>query len=227
MMRLIVGVVVFALVSIAVPVSAQYAPDRAGGQIAGAVRFHLDVPLLRYLSVTTSSDAFGSMDRTDNILSFGGPSLFSLLTGARGGGAGVGAPGFGLGYAVSDDIVIGTALQFAYETLSREDSTSDSSSLLTFGVEPYVEYLGGEGSTKPFVGGTAYVRTLVPIDGGDAQSVVGGGLLGGAYFFVSEGCSVDLTGKLTYGVQVGGTSSGSSVSILDVLATVGVSAWIL
>jgi len=227
-MRSILGLMVFGLVSVAVPASAQYAGDAVSGEIAGAVRLHFDVSVLRYLSVTTNPDFPGESDQTRNVLSFGGPSLYSTLLG--GGGSGV-----GLGYALSDSVVIGTTLQFARDALSDPDSPDRDESLLTLGLAPYVQYVGGEGSTKPFIGGTFYLHHRGQSDGGSSaddrsETLLGGGLLGGAYFFVSEGCSIDLTGKFTYGVKVAespSSSSDSSLSVVDFLVTLGVSAWVL
>jgi hypothetical protein len=128
-------------------------------------------------------------------------------------------------------------MQFGYEALGSSDSDNEPS-LLTVGLAPYLEYMSGAGSTKPFIGGTLYVRHMsvtTPAGGGDPDSeisntMLGGGLIGGAHFFVGEGCSIDLTGRITYGRSVSSEPElpdGATVSELDLLVTLGVSAWIL
>jgi len=214
-----------------VPVAAQYhgEDDPVSGELADAVRFNIDAALFRYASSTRSVDAPGAEDQTSSVTSVGNASGFSGLFGNL---------SLGVGYALNDSLVLGSGMQFGYEALGSSDSDEEEPSLLTVGFAPYLEYMSGAGSTKPFIGGTLYVRHMaftVPAVGGEPESktsntMLGGGLIGGAHFFVGEGCSVDLTGRITYGRSVSSEpelADGVTVSELDVLVTLGVSAWVL
>lgn len=228
-MRSMVGMMVFVLMSAAAPAVAQYGGSPVSAELEGAFRFQLELPMFRYLSMTQSSDTAGASDNTTNVVSLGGPSAMTTL---------LGSVGLGIGYAVADSVVIGSGFQLSYDSLSDPDVDIPADTFLSLGFEPYVEYLGGDGSTKPFVGATLYVRrqsrtNTNSFDGTQdttSRTFVGGGLIGGTHFFVGEGCSIDLAGKLTYGVQAGGEPAlpdGVSVSLLDFLLTISISAWIL
>lgn len=231
-MRSILVLPVLALCWVSVPALAQYHGDDepVSGELQGATRFHLELPMFRYLSVTRSFELGGvSESNTTNLVSLGGVSA----TGAEAGGF-----GFGVGYAIAPSFVLGTGFSIGYDSMTDPDVDDASSSMLTLGVEPYFEYLGGDGSTKPFIGVTLYARhrsetSNDPFDGTEqtrSRTLIGGGLIGGANFFVGEACSIDLTGKLTYGMQSGGEPAledGESLSLLDFLVTIGVSAWVL
>lgn len=230
-MRMLSIVVVVACVAMSAPAVAQYhgGEDPVSGELAEAVRFNIDAALFRYASTTTSVDVPGAEDQTASVTSVGNASGFGGLFGDL---------SLGIGYALTDSLVLGSGMQFGYESLGSSGSDEPEPSLLTVGFAPYLEYMSGAGSTKPFIGGTLYVRHMaftVPAVGGDPESkssntMLGGGLIGGAHFFVAEGCSVDLTGRITYGRSVSSEpelADGVTISELDVLVTLGVSAWIL
>lgn len=230
-MRVLSSVVMVVCVAMSANAAAQYhgGDDPVSGEIAGAVRFNIDAALFRYASTTTSLDVPGAEDQTASVTSIGNASGFSGLFGNL---------SLGVGYALTDSLVLGSGMQLGYEALGSSDSDDEEPSLLTVGLAPYLEYMSGAGSTKPFIGGTLYVRHMafnVPAAGGEPESensntMLGGGLIGGAHFFVSDGCSVDLTGRITYGRSVSSEPElpdGATVSELDVLVTLGVSAWIL
>lgn len=206
--------------------------DPISGEFAGAMRFHVDTTLFRYVSQTVSSDMEGAESRSSNLLSIGNTGGFGGLFGNL---------TLGLGYAVTESIVIGAGAQVGYDSLGSSEAPDSDTSFLAIGLAPYFEYLGGDSSTKPFVGATLYVRHMsstsseVSFDGVVEEETLsvtflGGGLTGGAHFFVNDGCSIDLGGKLTYGVLASSDPElpdGLSISVLDFLVTLGVSAWIL
>lgn len=232
-MRAVMVVLVCALASIATTADAQYhgddGDDPISGELAGAMRFHVDVPLFRFAAITSTREAGGmSTDSTRTATSIGnGVDLSSSLLGRL---------NLGFGYAATDAIVVGATVQVGYDTVSLEDVPDADESFLSLGFAPYFEYLGGDGGTKPFIGATAYVRHVANtekdsgVEETDSITMFGGGLLGGAHFFMSKGCSIDLTGRVTYGIGNGpdlGSAVDTSTSALEVLASVGVSAWIL
>ncbi len=223
---------VLMLMFVAMPVGAQYHGDDDDEPISGetesAFRFHLELPVFRYVKLTQTIEFMGMEDETSvSIVSLGGP------TGLVADGAGV---GLGFGYAVIESVVIGAALNVGFESFSVSEVDDASRSQMFFGLAPYFEYLGGDSSTKPFIGAMLQLRRSGTTDRGSgaddssSQTMVGAGVLGGAHFFLSEGCSVDLTGKLSYSVVVASDPDlpdGASISMLDFLVTLGVSAWVL
>lgn len=228
-MRSIFGVVVVLALSVTVPATAQYASNAVSAEVGGALRLQVDASLFRYGKSTTTS-TIGGVD-TDTVSNMTGVGTGSGLLSA------LGNLNVGLGYAATDSIVVGTTLQLAYDTVRDPDDSNRDISLLAVGFAPYVEYMGGDGSIKPFVGATVYVRhaalTTPAFGGGDdkqSDTIFGGGLLGGAHFFVGEGCSVDLAAKFTYGFGSGPEElpmEDNSLTVLDFGITLGVSAWVL
>lgn len=231
-MRAMVCLIVLALSAVSMPAGAQYhgddGDDPVSGESKGAFRFHVDTSLFHYASQTRSSDAAGAEDETSTLLAVGNSHGFAGMFGTF---------SLGAGYAITDAIVLGASAQLGYESLGDADSDEKQGFLLA-GFAPYFEYMGGDSSTKPFIGAILQVRHLsvnIPASMGEpettaSQTFLGGGLTGGGHFFMSDACSVDLGARATYSYLASSDPKlpdGTSVSVIDFLVTLGVSAWIL
>jgi opacity protein-like surface antigen len=181
--------------------------------IDGSLRLHLELPVLGYQSSEIKAD--GADEGTTT-------GIFSI-------GPGETTLGLGLGYGVSEMIVLGTNLALQHSSIKPDEGPAVSAT----GVQilPYLEVVFGEGTTRPFVGGQLMLQ-LTSTENTDT-TLFGLGALGGVHIFLTDSFSFDVSGRLYY---MTGTSTFDSdddladeletdVSELGVLLLIGLSGW--
>lgn len=189
---------------IAAPASAQT------GTINGALRLHTETLVIGYQSHTETPDGVDE-GQTTGITSIG-PGVYGL--------------GFGLGYGVADNIVVGANL--VLQNVTRSPEEGDSNSTLGVSLLPYIEVLFGDGNVRPFVGGNLQ---LMIISGEDySQTMFGLGGLGGAHIFLADSFSFDVSGRLYFSTgsetrEAGGGDVDTDITELGFLILAGVSGW--
>jgi len=196
-----------------VVISGLMAASSASAQgLEGALRFHLEVPFLGFDSTTRTPDGLDEGDTT-NTTTFG-PSADGL--------------GFGVGYGVTADILVGANV--VLNLTSRSPEEGDSESTTNLALAPYVEFLFGEGDIRPFVGGNLFLS--VESEENITRSRYGLGGLGGVHIFLADAFSIDVSGRLYFNVGSDTVESGVGDATTDItqvglMALVGVSGWSL
>ena len=178
--------------------------------IDGSLRLHLEVPVLGYQSQELTAD--GADDGASISIVTVGPSTSTL--------------GFGLGYGLSDMLVLGTNVALQHTSVSPEEG--DSASTTSVQLLPYIEAVFGQGSARPFVGG----NLMLQIRSGENTdaTMFGLGALGGVHAFLNEWVSLDVSARIYYmtgtvTVDNGVAESDADMSELGVLLLLGVSGW--
>lgn len=182
----------------------------AAQSIDGALRLHLETGFLGFQSETTNEDGPPPSETTKTVTF--GPGTTGL--------------GFGLGYGISDNLVIGGNVTLQYISIDPEGPGSGTGSNIT--LIPYIEVLFGSGSVRPFVGGAL----LLSSDSFEDRSTALFGLagIGGAHIFITDSYSLDLGGRLFFVAgssshDTGGGSVDTSISRVGLIALIGVSGW--
>jgi hypothetical protein len=187
-----------------------WASTGSAQEIDGSLRLHLEVPVLGYRSTEVTAD--GADD---------GASVSRVSV-----GPGTDTLGFGLGYGLSDMLVLGANMALQHTSVSPEEGASASTTVVQ--LLPYLEVLFGEGSTRPFIGG----NLILQISSGENtdSTLFGLGALGGVHVFLNEWVSFDVSARLYYmtgtvTVDTGIVESDTDLSELGVLLLLGVSGW--
>jgi len=182
----------------------------ASAQIDGSLRLHLEVPVLSYVSETTTPD--GADD---------GTTLSYLSIGP--GSAGF---GMGLGYGLSEMLVLGTNLAVQLTSISPDEG--DSTTVTNMQIMPYLEAVFGEGTARPFIG----AHLMLQINGTENSdtTMFGLGALAGAHIFLTDSFSFDISGRLYYAtgtrtVEVEPIDVDTDISEIGVAVMIGVSGW--
>jgi hypothetical protein len=182
----------------------------ASAQIDGSLRLHLEVPVLAYVSESNTPE--GADESTVSYLSVGP------------GSAGF---GMGLGYGLSEMIVLGTNLAFQLTSISPDEG--DSVSVTTAQIQPYFEAVFGEGTARPFVG--AHLSLEINSTENTDTTLFGLGALGGVHIFLADSFSFDISGRLSFAtgsrtVELEPTGEAETdISQIGFLVLIGVSGW--
>lgn len=183
----------------------------ASAQIDGSLRLHLEVPVLAYVSETNTPD--GADD---------GASVSYLSVGPGSSGFGI-----GLGYGLSEMIVLGTNVAFQLTSISPEEG--DSVSVTNAQIQPYLEAVFGEGTARPFVG--AHLSLEINSTENTDTTLFGLGALGGVHIFLADSFSFDISGRLSFAtgsrtVELEPTGEAETdISQIGVVVLIGLSGW--
>lgn len=182
----------------------------ASAQIDGSLRLHLELPVLGYQSAETTPDGADEGTSTSRITV--GPGQDTL--------------GLGLGYGVSEMIVLGTNLVLQHTSVKPDEG--DSIGMTSVQILPYLEVVFGEGTARPFVGGQLMLQ-INSTENTDS-TLFGLGGLGGVHIFLADAFSFDISGRLYYltgSVTIEGPvdDAEADVSELGVLLLIGLSGW--
>lgn len=183
----------------------------ASAQIDGSLRLHLEVPVLAYVSETNTPD--GADDGTTI-------SYLSIGPGSAG-------FGMGLGYGLSEMLVLGTNLAVQLTSISPDEG--DSTSVTSVQISPYLEAVFGQSTARPFIG----AHLLLQINGSENTdtTMFGLGALGGVHVFLTDSFSFDISGRLYYAtgtrtVEVAPAGDvDTDISEIGVMVMIGVSGW--
>jgi opacity protein-like surface antigen len=186
-------------------------PSPAHAQaIEGAVRLHLEVPFLAYQSTTST------LEGVDD-----GTTASTVAVGP--GDAGL---GFGIGYGLSDMLVLGTNVALQFRSINTENS--DSVTGVGFQLMPYLEAVFGSDSARPFVG----ANLILQINDVDdfSSTLFGAGALGGVHLFLTDSLSFDLSARLYFltgsrHVTTTIVDLENDVTQIGLLALIGISGW--
>ena len=102
--------------------------------------------------------------------------------------------GASIAFQIIEPLVIGARAGFG--ALWTETGPADSTSGV-IALVPFLEYMFGDGTIRPFIGGQAGFQIFFP-DGGDAQGWFVGGGLGGVHIFATPGFSISPTLMLDF-----------------------------
>ncbi len=142
---------------------------------------------------------------------------------------------FEMGYALSDELILGGMLQFGNRETEREGFNAESDvSQFEFGLYPKIEYMFlPNGTVRPFVGGGLAFLMVNGERGGADTSIHALGLFGrgGLRIFAAPGVSIDPTLSLTWltgsgDYELGEVEADIDATMLDVTLGLGISAWI-
>jgi Outer membrane protein beta-barrel domain len=208
------------------------APSAAAAprDFSDVVHFSLDGSLLSYQKQKfTPTDAPGVLTTSSSSTTYG------LL------GSGF---GIGLGYGLTDSLLVGTQLQLA----STKESSSGDTTLTQVQFLPRLEYLFEGSDARPYVAailGVGHQSTSIPIPGGDPVTLSGSQFLFGGSFgvhaFLSDTLSIDpaltflgASGSQTTtepGIAFDGAFTPSatehdSVSGYQIVLSIGLSGWL-
>ena len=202
--QLSVVLVVLGTMMFAAPASAQESQSIRG------LRLHLETSLFGVDSSTATPDGADEGSTTTTI-SFG-PSAQGL--------------GFGVGFGITDNLVIGGNLVLNYTSTKREGS--DAHGFADVKLMPYLEFLFGSGSVRPFIGGALMMELQSGEDYGAQLFGLAG--LGGVHVFMTDSVSLDFSGRLYFeagssSVDVGPATADASLTSVGLLVLAGVSGW--
>lgn len=171
------------------------ASTTAGAQQQGTLRYHLEATLFEFASIDQGND--------------NGRSDFKF-------GAMPSNLGVGLGYLVTNELLLGGNLTIRHRREYRDGKGHDHS-FNGLALRPYLEYFLGHGDILPFIG--AAVSFERESHHGDSATAVGIGFLGGAHFMLNAGASLDLSGRLMF------TDLEGDADMISLMVLGGVSGW--
>ena len=102
--------------------------------------------------------------------------------------------GASFGYQVIEPLIIGARAGFGVALLDA-GAVDDTQGLIA--IVPFIEYMFGEGTVRPFIGAQAGFQVIFP-DRSDAQAWFVGGGLGGVHIFATPGFSISPTLMLDF-----------------------------
>lgn len=178
------------------------APASAQTTIAGGLRLHLETDVL---GIATENPDEGESSTNTTI----GPGSNGL--------------GFGIGYGITEQLILGGNF-----VLQHRDGEGDNDGEFRLSLLPYLEFMLGEGSVRPFVGGVL-IFALTSRENFSATSFGLGGL-GGVHIFLTDSFSLDVSGRLYFTANNTSRETGmgdvdSSSTTVGLLVLVGVSGW--
>lgn len=124
--------------------------------------------------------------------------------------------GASFGFQLTDAIVIGARAAFSVVHVDAGASNTTGSIAL----QPFFEYMFGDGDVRPFLGAQAGFQILVP-ERGDAQGWFVGGPLGGVHVFLAPSLSLSPMAMLDFVYRGDAERGGYSLTAL-----VSLSGWI-
>jgi hypothetical protein len=188
------------------------ASSASAQMIDGSLRLHLELPVFGYQSTEITGEGADDGVTTSRITI--GPGSSTL--------------GLGLGYGVSEMIVLGTNLVLQHQSIKPDEG--DSVGVTTVQILPYLEVVFGEGTTRPFVGGQLMLQ-INSTENTDT-TLFGLGGLGGVHIFLTDSFSFDVSGRLYFltgstTFESGGAADDieADASELGVLLLIGLSGW--